>query len=578
MLCDVDDRRDAAIAQQFAIRDGRVSAEGPLGTRSAYLRQRIFECIPAALLGLTLPMPLLLRDFSPWIAYLILCGYVIYLAALSVDMAFRQAAEFLRMRRIGRIDWPHRLSGLSNPYQRLRDLDRLPRLNRSEREERAGLLAWIRDGEAPDPSLLWHLVLIPVANEGPEVLTTTLEAILVANYPLTHLAVCVSFEARSGKWTDEAIDRLLDPYRDRFGMLLALRHPDGLPGEAKVKGANITWAAKRARTALHSNGIADEHIVVSVFDCDTRAGRDYFPALAWNYLTDPGRDVNSYQPIVLFHNNLWEVPAVSRLIGYMATMWNMADSTRTGRMRIFSSHAAGMRALVRIDFWAINVVPDDSRQHWRFFYGTDGRSTTRPLHVPVYLDAVRGDGYLKTLVEQYLQIRRWNYGVIDFPYIMAQNVANARISLPRRALQTYRQLSDFHRRAITPLLLFLVSQIIKRLGTPTLLHASAAAAVAGWLQSWTWAVGLVSLSVGMVIAFALLPDRPRHHSVLIYLKLCAEWVLLPVVLPVFFSLSALEVQLRLVLRRYLGFRVTAKTRAPALTASAPVPTQSYPRS
>lgn len=535
-----------------------------MDTRSAYLRQRTFECIPALLLVLTVPVPLLLWEFPVRVGYPILCGYVIYLAGLSVDMSFRQAAEFLRIRRIRRVDWRHRLSALHDPYQRLAELGRLPRLGRSEREERAGLLAWIRDGEPLDPELLWQLVLIPVVNEGPEVLTPTLDAILTANYPSTRLAVCVSFEARSGNWTDEAIDRLLAPYRDRFGILLALRHPDGLPGEARVKGANITWAAKRARTALHAEGIDDEHIVVSVFDCDTRASSEYFPALAWAYLTDPGRDVNSYQPILLFHNNLWEVPAVSRLIGYMASMWNMADSTRTGRMRIFSSHAAGMRALVRVDFWAINVVPDDSRQHWRFFYGTDGRSATRPLHVPVHLDAVQGNGYLKTLVEQYLQIRRWNYGVIDFPYIMAQNLANARIPLPRRALQTYRQLSDFHRRAITPLLLFLVSQIIKRLGTPMLLHASTAAAVAGWLQSWTWAVGLVSLCVGMAVALALLPEPPRQRSALIYLKLCAEWVLLPIVLPVFFSLSAVEVQLRLVLRRYLGFRVTAKTRTLAL--------------
>lgn len=251
----------------------------------------------------------------------------------------------------------------------------------------------------------------------------------------------------------------------------------------------------------------------------------------------------------------------------MASMWNMADATRTGRTRIFSSHAAGMRALARIDFWAINVVPDDSRQHWRFFYGTDGRSTTRPLHLPVYLDAVQGNGYLKTLVEQYLQIRRWNYGVIDFPYIMAQNVARTQIPLPRRALQTYRQLADFHRRAITPLLLFLVSQILKRRATPMLVHASALTAVAGRLQSLTWLVGLVSLCVGIVIALALLPKPPRHHSilshsVLIHLKLVAEWLLLPAVLPLFFSLSALEVQLRLVVGRYLGFRVTAKTRAP----------------
>jgi len=263
---------------------------------------------------------------------------------------------------------------------------------------------------------------------------------------------------------------------------------------------------------------------------------------------------------VLFHNNVWDVPAVSRLIGHMASMWNMADSTRTGRTRIFSSHAAGMRSLVGIDFWAINVVPDDSRQHWRFFYGTNGRSVTKPLHIPIYLDAVQGDGYLKTLAEQYLQIRRWNYGVIDFPYIMAQNVARPQIPLSTRIVQTYRQLSDFHRRAITPFLLLVTGQIIKRLGTSTVVHPSRLTEIAGRMESWTWVVGLTSLCVGMTIALALLPACPGHRSFLTYIRFAAEWLLLPFVLPVFFSLSAAEVQLRLLTGRYLGFRVTVKAR------------------
>lgn len=539
--------------------DELLSAEGPVATRSAYLRQRVLECVPATLLVLTIPVPIFLWQLVPAVGYIILCCYVIYLAGLSVDMTLRQAVEFFSLMRTRRIDWAGRLAGLERPYERLDELSPLRRLSHNERDERQALLGWIRDSDAPDPARLWQLIVIPVVNEGPEVLGPTLDAISTADYPLSRVAVCLSFEARGRTWTDEAVDQFAAQYRDHFGLFLTLWHPDGLPGEARVKGANITWAAKQARTVLHQSA-DDDHIVVSVFDCDTRASADYFAGLAWTYLTDPARDVNSYQPIVLFHNNVWDVPVVSRLIGHMASMWNMADSTRIGRTRIFSSHAAGMRSLVGIDFWAINVVPDDSRQHWRFFYGTNGRSMTRPLHIPVYLDAVQADGYLKTLAEQYLQIRRWNYGVIDFPYVMAQNFANPQIPLSTRLLQTYRQLSDFHRRAITPLLLMITGQIIKRLDTPPGGHTTLLAAVAGRVESWTWTVGLTSLCVGLAVALALLPERPPHRSVLTYLKFAAEWVLLPFVLPVFFSLSAVEVQLRLLAGRYLGFRVTAKAR------------------
>ena len=95
--------------------------------------------------------------------------------------------------------------------------------------------------------------------------------------------------------------------------------------------------------------------------------------LTYTYLTNPNRDIDSYQPVLLFHNNVWDVTTASRLVGYIASMWTLVDSTRPERLRIFSSHAMGMKALVGVNFWSRNVIPDDSRQFWRMFYGTEGR-------------------------------------------------------------------------------------------------------------------------------------------------------------------------------------------------------------
>ena len=61
--------------------------------------------------------------------------------------------------------------------------------------------------------------------------------------------------------------------------------------------------------------------------------------------------------------------------------------------------------------------------------------------------------------EQYRQIRRWAYGVIDFPYIMEQNAISQRIPLGLRIAQTYRQISQFHLWAVVPLLLMTLRPI-----------------------------------------------------------------------------------------------------------------------
>jgi len=533
-----------------------------LTTRAAYTRQRFWECVPAVLLAVAMVSPILLWAYSARLAYLVLCGYLIYWAIRSVDLAARQTIEFFQMRRYRQIDWDVRLAGLADPYARLAERAALPRLSRDQIEERNALLTWVHAGpDVPGPQDLYHLVVVPVANESSEIIEQTLDALLATRYPDERLLVCLSFEARSREWDDARIAAITSGYADRFGMLLTTRHPDCRPGEGRVKGANITWGATVARTELQVRGIDDHHVVVSAFDCDTRPAAHYFQVLSYTFLTNPNRDVDSYQPILLFHNNVWDVPAPSRLVGYIASMWTMVDSTRPGRLRIFSSHAMGMRALVRVGFWATNVIPDDSRQYWRMYFATDGRATTRPLHTPVYLDAVHAASYLDSLAEQYRQIRRWSYGVIDFPYIMGQNLTNGRIPWGPKLVQTYRQLAVFHQWAITPLLLILARWLVSRLEPVLQTSRLTSIDVIGRVYALTPLITVVSMLVGVGVALALLPKRPVGRTQAAYLKLACEWLLLPIVVPLFFCLPAIDAQLRLAARRYLGFRVTVKNRS-----------------
>ena len=195
------------------------------------------------------------------------------------------------------------------------------------------------------------------------------------------------------------------------------------------------------------------------------------------------------------------------------------------------------------------------------YFATDGRATTRPLHTPVYLDAVHAASYLDSLAEQYRQIRRWSYGVIDFPYIMGQNLANGRIPWGPKLVQTYRQLAVFHQWAITPLLLILARWLVSRLEPVLQTSRLTSIDVIGRVYALTPLITVVSMLVGVGVALALLPKRPVGRTQAAYLKLACEWLLLPIVVPLFFCLPAIDAQLRLAARRYLGFRVTVKNRS-----------------
>ncbi len=529
-------------------------------SESARRRRRLMECVPAALLLVPVVLIGILVLAAPRATFIIGAGYVGFWALRSVEMGIRQVVELQRIRRYQRTDWAGRLARLADPYPTLHALAARPRLKPGQVDELAALGRWVHSGaDVPGPDDLYHLVVMPVVDEGADVLHATLDALAAADYPCQRLLVCLSFEERSQRWTAERIADLQQAYQDRFGLMLTTRHPDGLPGETRVKGANITWGARLAVTEIRRRGLRDSQVVVSAMDCDTQVSRWYFAVLSYTYLTDPDRDVNGYQPILLFNNNAWEASPVARLVGYIASMWTLVDSTMPKRTQLFSSHAIGLPALVAVNYWATDVVPDDSRQHWRLYFGSHGRARTVALHVPVFLDAVQSETRWSTLTAQYRQIRRWAYGVIDFPYLVEQSLAHPEIPLSARLIRTWRLVWQFHLWAVVPLLLLASRPGLAWLQPPVIdpesLIGAAATAVA--LSGIVAPVGLV---LSVIVGVCLMAARPAHRSRLAYLGIVAEWLLLPVVVPIFFCLPAIDAQLRLLTRRYLGFRVTAKFR------------------
>jgi hypothetical protein len=531
-------------------------------TRPAYQTQRLLESLPALLLVLPVLIPIVLMEFSPRIAFVGFSAYLAFWLCASFSLAVRQAWEYRTMKRYRELDWNARLQHLNDPYARMHALADQPRLGQSEAEELQALHVWTHSGpDVPAPDEVHHLVVIPVYSESRGIIEQSLEAILAADYPADRLMICLTFEERSPVWSAAEIDDLRDRYAGRFGRFHTTQHPDGLPGEGRVKGANISWGAQEARHLLLAAGIRDHQVIVSAFDSDTRPSRHYFQVLTYTYLTNPNRDVDSYQPVLLFHNNAWEVTSASRLVGYIASMWTLVDSTRPKRLRIFSSHAMGMRALVGVNFWSTNVIPDDSRQYWRMYFGSNGRARTVPLHLPVYLDAVQSHSWRATMREQYRQIRRWSYGVIDFPYIMEQNLTNQRIPLREKALQTFRQLSQFHLWATVPLLLMGLRVTVNQMA-PTVTHSTAKLVeLASNANAAAALLTPLSLIISMVVALKLLPKRPASKGRRTWAKMVVEFLGLPIVAPVFFCLPAIDAQIRLLLRRYLGFRVTVKLRS-----------------
>src|SRR3989344_4415248 len=161
---------------------------------------------------------------------------------------------------------------------------------------------------------IYHLILLPTVSEDFEVLDQSIGSCANADYPSDKMIFVLSYEERGGEVAVQNAQRLQEKYHNKIYKFLSVQHPDGLEGEEKVKGANITFGAKTALKLIEELGIPLEDIVVSGFDSDTTVSKNYFAHLTFNFITALKPHRTSYQPLPMFHNNIWDTPAIARVI------------------------------------------------------------------------------------------------------------------------------------------------------------------------------------------------------------------------------------------------------------------------
>ena len=255
---------------------------------------------------------------------------------------------------------------------------------------------------------LYHVVIIPTYTESLTVMRSTLEGVLASDYPRDRFIVVVAMEERAGEAGVERAKIIETEYKEKFGRFLITVHPDGIEGELKGKGANQAWAAKELkRLIIDPEKIDYDKILVSVFDADTVAYPDYFYCLTYYFLTVEHPYRSSFQPIPVYHNNLWQAPFFARVAAFSNTFWQMMQQLRPEKLATYSSHSMTWRALVDIGFWSTNMVSEDSRIFWHCFCYYKGDYRVEPMYFPVSMDICMDKGVWRTGGNLYRQQRRW---------------------------------------------------------------------------------------------------------------------------------------------------------------------------
>ncbi len=556
----------------------RVSSITGTGVKAPYPIVRVLEVIPGLATWLTLFAPIILSIYAPIVVAVFIIAFDLFWLMKSIRMSSSLIAGYRRLQQAMRTDWNQQLGFLEagelgegevkaaiteHAHSKPWGLWWMTKAGRRWREHllrfkqtELDITQFSSSADSLKPSEIYHLVILATYNETLDTLRPSIQAVCQSGYDLKKMIFVLAYEERGGAQTKERAATLAKEFKASFGEFYTVEHPADILGEHKGKGANITYAAKQALPKLDAAKIPYNRVVVTTLDADHRPDKQYFSALTYAYLTTVDVLHTTYQPTPMFLNNIWDAPAPMRVIATSNSFWVMINSVRPQFLRNFAAHAQPLEALLDTDFWSVTSPVEDGHQYWRTFFRYGGRHTVRPLFVPVYQDATLSKRYLGNFKNQYLQMQRWAYGVSDFPYVIIASFQHPEIPLQRRFIQSWRLFEGHYSWATAPLILSTVAWLPLYL-SPTFKY-SVLAHQLPVLASQIMTLTMMGLLITIWLSLLLLPPRPKRYGPMKHIFMILQWVLVPVVSICFGALAAIDAQTRLLLGKYLTFRVTEK--------------------
>lgn len=403
---------------------------------------------------------------------------------------------------------------------------------------------------------IYHLVILATFKEDISILRDSISAIRDSNYPSKRILFVLAGEERDRERFLEYREKLKEEFGGNFGLFLSTIHPKDLPGEVRGKGGNITFAARVAKKIIDEKSIPYENIITTTLDADNKVDRQYFASLSFKYVINKDRIRKSYQPVPIFNNNIWNVPALVRVVAMSTGFWQLMESSRPERLRNFSSHAQSFAALIDTDFWSTETIVEDGHQYWRSFFTYDGDYEVLPVFLPIYQDAVEEETLFKTLKAQYIQLRRWAWGASDFPYVVLNSIRNKKIPLYKKIISLYRVIEGYFSWAVAPLFIT-VAAWLPGIINPEFKYTLVAfnlPMIVGWLLT----AATFGIVINVMISVLLLPKRPKKYKKSKRFFMYAQWILLPITTIFFSSIPAIDAQTRLMIGKRLDWKVTKK--------------------
>jgi cellulose synthase/poly-beta-1,6-N-acetylglucosamine synthase-like glycosyltransferase len=515
-------------------------------------RYRFFEMLPGLTSWSILALPFVLSQVAPRLCVFFILAYLLLWFTKAVGLNIRAVQGFRMLSQHQKLPWPQMLQELST--------------GKTEQPDRH-IPSWhyenvVRIAEQPTPIKpedIVHAIMVATYNESREILEPTIQSVLDSNYNMKQVILVLAYEERGGPEVEIQAKQLVEDYKKHFKHAFAVKHPKDVPGEVIGKGGNVTYAGRELEKYIATTNIKPLNVIVTTLDADNRPHTYYLPALSYLYAATTDPKYVSYQPVPIYTNNIWDAPAPMRVIATGNSFWNIVLSMRHHMIRNFSAHAQSLQTLIDTDYWSVRTIVEDGHQFWRTYFRYDGKHEVYPLYVPIYQDAVLSNTYWKTLKAQFVQLRRWAWGVSDVAYV-AEKGFFTQNKVPKLDLVfKFGRLFEGHITwAVAPLILAF-SAFIPALFNQGFGAQDFAANQLPIIASRIQQIALSGIVVTLFLSVKMLPPKPERYKHRRTVFMMLQWILLPVTTILYNSFAALYSQTRLLLGKYIGkFDVTDK--------------------
>ena len=402
-----------------------------------------------------------------------------------------------------------------------------------------------------------HVVIIPNYKEPGRTLARTLRSLARQTFPAKKIIPIVAFEVRAGAEINREREEMLrDEFKGVFAKLIFTYHPASIKGEVVGKSANSAWGASEfAKELVRHSDWDHEMMTISSADADVVFHPNHFAAVTFKFLDNPARYRRIWQGAIMFYNNIEKIAWPMRVFNRVASVVYMGLLMRPDKLINFSTYTMSYHLLREIGGWDTDVIPEDYRIFFKSYFATKGEVEVEPIFLPVFADAAESIGFWRTFSNTYEQVKRWAWGASDDAYIIKQYVMDRKAPFWDKTIRVFKVLEDHF--------LWPVNWFVLTLGAtlPPLLNERFSRTVIGkTLPQVSSAILTLSMVSLLVVIFVDLRSKPKVLGLSLWRRVFSpfEFILLPVVGFFFTALPGLDAHTRLMMGRYIEYRITEK--------------------